>query len=149
MMKKKIVYFQDEYIGAAKPFRLVKVRRYSKPEFLAHTIFSNLKSAFVSFTSPGDHTLYLTEIIDKNDLRAHSREVMEQKKRETRHLLDQRTFKVILRVEISQDGNVLPGRFVITIESTKDRELKHKARYAIVGHRDRLKYMMVDSATTL
>lgn len=71
------------------------------------------------------------------------------KKKEIKGLLERGTFKVILREDVNSDANVLPGHFVLAIKSTKDGEVKFKARYVIGGHRDRFKQLMVHSATTL
>lgn len=70
------------------------------------------------------------------------------KEKEIESLLNRGTFKVILLEEIPSDGNVLPGRFVLSIKSTENGEIKYKARYVIGAHRDRLKHMMVHSSTT-
>ena len=71
------------------------------------------------------------------------------KKAEIRNLLKRGTFKVILREDIPNDANVLPGRFVLTIKSTDDNRAKFKSRYVISGHRDKLKRVMVHSSQTL
>ena len=75
---------------------------------------------------------------------------MSQAKRdEIRGLLDRGTFHFILREEVPPDGNVLPGRFVLSIQSTEDVQVRFKARYVISAHRDRFKALMVHSAATL
>ena len=56
-----------------------------------------------------------------------------------RNLLMRGTFKVILREGIPDDANVLPGRFVLTIKSTDEDQVKFWARYVIGGHLDKLK----------
>jgi len=71
------------------------------------------------------------------------------KRSEIRNLLQRGTFKVILREELPPDGNILPGRFVLAIKSSEDGQVKYKAGYVIGGHRDKLKHMMVHSASTL
>ena len=71
------------------------------------------------------------------------------KREEIKRLLDRGTFKVILTKDVSKDGNLLPGRFVLAIKSSEDSMTKYKARYVIGGHRDRLKHMMVHTTSTL
>ncbi len=71
------------------------------------------------------------------------------KRAKIKNLLDRGTFEVVLREDLLLDGNILPGRFVLTIKSTDDGQAKHKARYVIGGHRDRFKDFMVHSTTTL
>lgn len=73
----------------------------------------------------------------------------EVKRKEIRGPLDRGTFRVMLREDIPDDGNVLPGRFVLSIKSTDDGEVKWKARYVIGGHRDKLKIMMVHTSQNL
>lgn len=90
-----------------------------------------------------------TEIIDENDERATSPEMNEAKNKESNALLERGTFKVILKEEITPDGNVLPGRFVLAIKSTADVKVNYKARYVNRGHKDKLKDLMDHSSTTL
>ena len=40
-------------------------------------------------------------------------------------LLKAGTFKVILREDVKPDASILPGRFVLSIKSTKDDETKY------------------------
>jgi len=58
-------------------------------------------------------------------------------KKDVRGLFKRNTFKVVLREEVPTDSNVLSGRFVLPIESTKDGKIKYKARFVIGGHRDK------------
>lgn len=92
-----------------------------------------------------DCAVHLTEIISIKDPRARSREMTQAKKDEIRGLLDRGTFSVLLREEIPQDANVLPGRF----KSAEDGKIKFKARYVSGGHRDRIKDLIVHSGATL
>ena len=53
-------------------------------------------------------------------------------------------------IERIPDGaNALTARFVLTIKSNADGQIKYKARYVIGGHRDVLKLYMVHGAKTL
>lgn len=62
--------------------------------------------------------------------------------------LERRTFKLIIREEAPNDSNILRGRFFLAVKSTEDGQIKFRARYVIVGHRDKLKNLMVRSAIT-
>ena len=92
----------------------------------------DLEKVFRNFGRAGDADadyVFLTEIITKKDPRATSKEMTEAKKTKIRNLLKQGTFKVTLKEDVPSDGNVLPGRFVLALKSTKDGEIKHKTRY--------------------
>ena len=147
--EKKQVFIQDSRVGQSRPFNIAQVKRYHQPEQLAETFMADLRNSLQYFQSPEDDDVYLTEIIPNRDERATSVEMREAKLQEIKNLLNRGTFKVILREEIPKDVNVLPGRFVLALKSTEDGEIKHKARYVIGGHRDRLKHMMVHSTSTL
>lgn len=147
---RKLVYIQDSKIGAPRPFNVVQVKRYITPEVLAHSFFTDIGEGLSSFSSPpDDNFMYPTEILHPRDPRANGPEMGAAVRKEIKGLLDRGTFKVILREEVPPDANVLPGRFVLAIKSSIDGEVKFKARYVIGGHRDKLKHMMVHSATTL
>lgn len=109
----------------------------------------DLRNSLGYFESPRDDDVYLTDVISNRDERGTSKEMTEAKRREIQNLLDRGTFKVNLREEIPKDGNVLPVIFVLALKSSVDGQIKHKARYVIGGHRDRLKHMMVHSTSTL
>ena len=91
----------------------------------------------------------LTEIITRGDPRAYSPEMIAAKKAAIKNLLERGTFKVILKEELPPDGNILPGRFVLSINSTDDGEIMYKARYVIGCHRDKCKDFMEHSIFTL
>lgn len=59
---KKIVYVQDERIGAGKPFGIAQEKRYYKTEELANTFFSQLRSVFHTLSTLVDDEVYLTVI---------------------------------------------------------------------------------------
>lgn len=52
-------------------------------------------------------------------------------------------------MEVPPDGNFVPGRLTLAIESAEDVDVKYKAHYVIGGHRDKIKCLMVDNAQTL
>lgn len=105
--------------------------------------------SYLASTGEDESTVLLTEIINAKDPRANSREMSQVKKDENRGLLDRGTFRIILREEIPQDADVLPGRFVLAINSSTDGQIKFKALYVIDGHRDRMKDLMAHNAATL
>lgn len=85
----------------------------------------------------------------KSILELYFRKVSQETRGEIHGLLDRETFKFILREDVPPDANILPDRFVLSIKSTEDSETEYKARYVIGGHLDRMKDIMVHSATTL
>lgn len=59
------------------------------------------------------------------------------------------TLKVIIQRKCPDDGNVLPGRFVLLIKLDSGNIQIYKARFAIDGHLDMLKKMMAHSSQAL
>ena len=51
--------------------------------------------------------------------------------------------------KFQKDANVLPVRFVLSIKSYIDGEIKYKARYVIGVHRDKMKNQLFHSTATL
>ena len=146
---KKLVFVQDVRIGQARPFTIAQVKRYHQPEQLSTNFMSDVRNCIRYFGSPEDEEVYRTEIISRSDPRANSREMESARRQEIKNLLERGTFKVILKEDIPKDANILPGRFLLSLKSTEDNNVKYKARYVIGGHRDRLKHMMVHSTSTL
>ncbi len=66
--------------------------------------------------------------------------------REVCDLFRRGTFKVILKEELPDRANALTARFFLAIKSNPHGKIKHKARYVIGGHRDRLKHYIVHGA---
>lgn len=126
------MYAKDTDVGRARPFGFAQVKRYLTNEDATRSFFLDLQHAMSTLRGEHSHEdVYLTEVIRDKDPRSSSKEMPEAKRREIRGLLERGTFKVILREDIPEDGNVLPGRFVPSIKSTEDREVKWKARYVI------------------
>ena len=146
---RKLVFVRDVKIGQARPFNVAQVKPYLSPEVLSYLLLTDIEIGLSCFKSPVDSGCYMTEIIDPTDDRATSKEMQAAKKLEIKNLLERGTFRVLLKEEIPQDGNVLPGRFVLAIKSTIDGKVKYKARYVIGGHKDRMKGWMVHSSTTI
>ena len=91
----------------------------------------------------------MTEVIDKNHLRASSIEMRNAINYELQDLLRRRTFKFILKEELLDGANALTARFVLAIKSKAGEQVKYKARYAIGGHRDFMKHYILHGAQTL
>ncbi len=90
-----------------------------------------------------------TEIINENDLRAKEQVKNDAVKKEVQGLFKRGTFKVMLKGDVLDEANILPGRFILAIKSTEDVTTKYKARFVIGGHRDKHKNLMVHNSTTL
>ena len=71
--------------------------------------------------------------------------MMKAKKKEIQDLIKKGAFKIIMKKEMPSDSNSLPGRFALAIKSAADGKVKRKARYAIGGHRGKLKEFMAHS----
>ena len=160
---RKLVFVQDEKVGAARPVNVAQVKRHLTADSveatsvnLSHSFMMELgeslskfstASAVSSETDAGGGTtdVHLTEIIPLGDPRTYFAEMTAAKKAEIRILLERKTFKVILKEELPPDGNNLTGRFVLAFNSTEDVKMKHKARYVIRGDCDKFKDLMVHS----
>lgn len=123
---KKLVHIQDFKLGEARPFSLSQVKPYYISEDSAHYFISELQQALHRFSShcAMEDDYYLTDIIQKHDTRASSAAMMDAKRKEIRTLLEKSAFKVILREEFRSDGNVLPGRVVLSIKPSEDGAVK-------------------------
>lgn len=147
---RKLVDIQDADISAARPFNVVQVKPFFNPHHTAHYFIINVAEHFRPYSSPIQREdIFMAEVLSPNDPRAHTTEMSEAKRSEIRILLSRGTFKVILKEDIQRNGNVLLGRVVLALKSTIDGNVKHKARFVIGGHRDKLKELMVHSSRTL
>lgn len=68
---------------------------------------------------------------------------------EIRDLFLRGTVTAVLMDEVPSYENVIPGRFVLSIQSKIDGKIKFEARFVVGGHIDRLKAFMVHSRQTL
>ena len=143
---KKLVFVQDIPVGPSRPYNFAQVKLYRTPETATSTNFQEIHSRLKRFSSV---PTFLTETLQRGDPRVFSTEMTAAKEAEIKNLLDRGTFAIIPKKDVPLGANVLPGRFVLTIKSSDDGQVKHKARYVIGGHRDRFKDFMVHSATTL
>lgn len=148
--QRKLIYVRDCHIGPARPFGIAQVKPYHTPEDNVNTMFTQLHDSLQSYRTPDimQH-VYMTETLSPDDDRCNSPQMTEAKRNEIRNLIERGTFKVVCREDVPLDANVLTGRFVLCIKSTPDGNIKHKARFVIGGHRDKLKNLMVHTTQTL
>lgn len=136
--------------GKRSQFNVSQVKHYYSQGDLSRLFFTELRGAFEHFQSPEPFfEILATEILGSNDERCNSKEMKRAKLKEIQNLIKRKTFKAILKEEIPADGNVLTGRFVLTIKSTVDGKIVFKARYVIGGHRDKFKHFIVHSLATI
>lgn len=64
-------------------------------------------------------------------------------------LLQQGTFKVIQKEDLTNDANALTVRFLLAIRTNAEVNIKYKARYVIGGHRDNMKNYLIHGSQTL
>lgn len=62
---KRLVFIQDIRVGAARPCNVAQLKLYHAPETLAHSFFTQFGQGLNFFSSPNDHEVHLTEILDK------------------------------------------------------------------------------------
>ena len=145
----KIVHVKDTRDGLPRPYNIAQVKPYLSEVKVSNSFMVDIQKGLGSDSTHEPHDVHLTEVLKPNDPRASSFRMMKAKGEEIKGLLDRGTFKVVLREEILPNGNVLPGRFVLSIKSTEFGDEKSKARYVIGGHRDRHKEFMVHTSQTL
>ena len=144
---KKLVFIYDQPNGTPRPFSIAQVKHNISPSTLSSSFFSDLNHALTPFKSPSiNDDIFITEIIPQKDPRSQTPEMQKAKLDEIRNLMKRGTFKVVLKEDIPDDANVLPGRFVLALKSDIDGKIIHKARFVIGGHRDKLKNFMVHSS---
>ena len=69
--------------------------------------------------------------------------------KEIEGLLKKGSFKVVIREEVSNNSNILGGRFILAIKSTNTSEENYKARFVVRGHRDRYKAIQVQASPNI
>lgn len=62
----------------------------------------------------------------------------EKRKNQIKNVLETVKFKLIPREELSIDVNILPGRFVLSLNYSLDLVVKCMSRYVIGGNRDKM-----------
>lgn len=148
--EQKLVYIQDTTSARILPFSTSQVKPYLQAPDLTSTFMTQLNESLTRFRSPSiSDDIFVAEIIRQSDPRSRTLEMRDAKQQEIRNLFRRGTFQIVLKEEVPDDANILPGRFVMTIKSTVDGSIKHKARFVVGGHRDKLKQFMVHSSQTL
>lgn len=91
--------------------------------------------------------ILVTEILPPNDPRCKSSQFDLAKAKESLGLLDKNAFRLVLKEELDSEGNVMGGRFFLTIEhKDTDKEL-FKARFVVQGYLDSEKELLVHAST--
>lgn len=112
-------------------------------------LFADIKNALQDLLSPPKPSVYITEILDKDNARGESPEMSKAQYNEIKVLLDRGTFKVVLERDLPEDANLMPAHLVFALKSTEDGSVKFKSLYTILGNRYFFKYMMVHRSTTV
>lgn len=152
--EKKLVYVRHDKDNSIKPFNIAQVKRYLLPEVTGFALLGDINARSSYFRQPNNDNdfstdSYPTEVLLKSDPRSKSKEMAEAIQKEVRGFFARQTFKVVLRKEVPDDGNVLSGRFAPAIKSTEDGEDKYKACLVIDGHHDKQNNLMVHNSATL
>ncbi len=87
-------------------------------------------------------------MIEKNDPRTSSAKMKAAIAKEITGLLDRGTFKIILRDEVPKGANVVGGRFVLAIKEEGTEDERYRARFVVLGHRDKDKHQLVHASQT-
>ena len=115
---------QKDVDSAYERYNTAQVKHFKEPVATATEFIDTLSSTLREYCSDITFHVDKTEVIDKNDPRAHSTEMREAKRAEVQELLKRGTFKVILRSELPNDANVLSARYVLAIKSNDDGKIK-------------------------
>ena len=146
----KFVLVQKSADARYEMYSVVQVKPFLQPTEASPDFIEILHSPIRQFALPDTGlSVNMTEVVQKNDERAHSSEMKAAIKSEVMDLLQRETFKVIPRKEIPDGANALTARFVLSIKSTADGDIRYKARYLVGGYRDIMKHFMVHGAQTL
>jgi hypothetical protein len=89
-----------------------------------------------------------TEALTPTGSCANSELMNAAKREEILNLIRRGTFKIATLPE-NHNENSVPSRFVLAIKHSDTGETKCKARFAVGGHKDKLKHSMVYTASTL
>ena len=139
----KIVHAKESEQGLPRPYNFAQVKPYVSATEASRAFLLDVQRSLKGFATEESEDAFLTEVLNPNDPRSSSSRMTDAKRAEIKGIMERGTFKVILREEIPPNGNVLPGRFVLSIKSTENGEEKFKARYVVGGHRDRHEAFMV------
>lgn len=92
--------------------------------------------------------MLFSEAVRSGDPMINHTSMIEAMSSEVKGIFEKGTCKVVLKEEVFPDGNVLSGRFVMTIKSTENDELELKARFVVGGYRDKIKNLVIHSSQT-
>ena len=88
-------------------------------------------------------------MLQPGDPRGDSLHFQEAKRKEMEGSLKRGTWKLILRDEVTQDANVMDGRFALAIKDADNDKPTYKARFVVQGHRDQDKDILVHISSAL
>ena len=146
----RIMLVQKDPESPYERYNITQIITFVGPVAMANNFVESIASGFNYFSTPSEAvSTHDTEVIDKNDFRAHSAEMHEAILSTVRDLLRRGAFKVIPKSELPEDANALTARFALAIKSKAEGNSKYKARFVIVGHGDSLKHYLVHRTQTL
>ncbi len=64
-------------------------------------------------------------------------------------LFDKGAYEIVIAEDVPDGGNILGGRFVLTIKNKNTGEMYYKARYVVQCHNDREKNRLVNNSSNL
>lgn len=70
--ERKKFHVQDVKIGNERTFNVTQVKIYHEPDFLAHSLISDMYRAFLTNGNKSYHEVTLTEVINDGDPRSQS-----------------------------------------------------------------------------
>jgi hypothetical protein len=98
-----------------------------------HAMLSRFTSTDAKKSPP--FQVHLSEVIGPPDPRAALFDAAKQKG--IQGLIECSTWKVVLKDEMQENPNIMSGRFVLTIKDSVTSEEIYKARYVVLGFRDK------------
>jgi hypothetical protein len=101
---------------------------------ITHAMLFRFTSTDAKEKSP-PFQVHLSEVIGPSDPRAALFDAAKQK--EIQGLIECGTWKVVLKDEMSENPNIMGGRFVLTIKDSGMSKEIYKARYVVQGFRNK------------
>ena len=127
-----------------RTFSIQQIKPYNRLTSSSDTLDSSeflneMLSPFQSGSSPKlpPRQTFMTEVIQYSDPRADK--FVEAKKKKIQSLIDRKTWRVVLKRDVSVDANVLGGRFVLAIKDEGTQNEVWKAIFVVQGYRDKPK----------
>eukprot|EP00171_Calliarthron_tuberculosum_P003547 IDg3547t1 len=102
---------------------------YLKPTEASHAFFVDLKQSLSHFCTPEEETIFLTEVLQKNDPRIFTAEMAAARRKEITGLIDRGTFEVICQRDVPSNSHMLPARFCFRHKVNSRR--RHSGLFAI------------------